>query len=386
MEWLSSDLLSEVEELSTGGHGKMITLDCYDWCGAGVEGALPSLCVPEDMLESLFGDTLLSQLDEDASQPPPPAPHQPETLMQVSLPAGQPADPGPALLAPPHRLPSPVAPSTPQQVTRPLTPSSPQPLTSPSSKAPSSPVRVVVRTGKMVAPVALEKPSRYLVRIPGPTPPPSNSPPRHLTLQEEEKPDPSTPTTPTPVVPVTQVPSTPKSRGSTPDNASTTRTDTPFRSLWDGRGVESRQSRYNKRKAYELEPQGDPSRERCRLNAINARRNRELKKARLADLEKKVEEGNQERDRLLGENQQLREGMARLERQVGHLTSVLRNDSRLSTILDKVSPTRLSLGDPTSMQEEGDELPGGVCLHLDGKEATLEFCSLCAKKASKKLR
>lgn len=396
------DLLSEIEELSTNGHGKVNPLDCFEWCDAdeGVEGGLPSQCVSDDLLsEALLGDPLLPLLDEDALQPPPPAAHQPETLMQVSLPAGQPAAPGPApSVPPPARLPSVTSPS-PREVRTPSPiPSNPQPLADPSlqssSTTPRSPVRVLVRTGRMVAPVTLEKSSRYLVRIPGPTPLPSTTPSRQHTLQDEGKQGSTTPAAPTPEVPQIQAPSTPKSVASTPDSSTptaatdTTSTSTPFRSLRGGAGVGSREGRCSKRKAYELEPQGDPEMERCRLNAINARRNRELKKARMAELEKRVEEGDRERDRLLGENQQLREGMARLQRQVGHLTSVLRNDSRLSTILDKVSPVRLSLGDSTSLQEEeqGEELPGGVCLHLDGNEATLEFCSLCAKKASKRLR
>lgn len=107
----------------------------------------------------------------------------------------------------------------------------------------------------------------------------------------------------------------------------------------------------------------------------------------MAELEKLVQEGDRERDRLLGENRELREGMAELQREVKHLTNILRNQSRLSHILDKVSPVRVSLGDAVPVQEEqGEDLPGGVCLHVDGNEASLEICSLCAKKASKKLR
>lgn len=125
--------------------------------------------------------------------------------------------------------------------------------------------------------------------------------------------------------------------------------------------------------------------ERCRQNAINAKRNREQKKARLAELEKRVEEGDRERDRLIEKNRELQEGMAELQREVKHLTNILRNQSRLSDILGKVSPVRVSLGDAVPMQEEeGEELPGGVCLHVNGKEASLEICSLCYKKANKK--
>ncbi|KAK8386181.1 hypothetical protein O3P69_010715 [Scylla paramamosain] len=417
------DLLWEVEEVSTGALGKVAPRDYFEWRGddEGVGGGLPSQCVSDDVLsEALLGDPFLPLLDEDALQPPPPALPHPETLMQVSLPAGQPAAPGAAPAASPPRPPSP-APSSPLQLVTPQvsSPASPQPLTGPSSKTPStsprSPVRVVVRTGRMVAPVMLEKSSRYLVRIPGPTPLPPTAPTRHLSLQEEEKPEATTPTMSAPEASLSQESSPPQasptpdaittttattlrslpSRGgarrrrcsSSSSTSSTVSSNTPFRSLRGGGGSGAGSDRFAKRKAYELDPQEDPDMERCRLNAINARRNRELKKARMAELEKLVQEGDRERDRLLGENRELREGMAELQREVKHLTNILRNQSRLSHILDKVSPVRVSLSDAVPVQEEqGEDLPGGVCLHVDGNEASLEICSVCAKKASKKLR
>ncbi|KAG0728256.1 CREB/ATF bZIP transcription factor [Chionoecetes opilio] len=394
MAWRSYfGLLSEIEEVSTCGQGKVPSLDdwtndCNDWFNEGVEGGLPSQCVSDGMLsQALFGDPLLPLLDEDALTCPPPAIPPPETLIQVSLPAGHAAVPGPASAVPLPRPPSPHHTTSPREVSSP-TPSSSEPSAAPCSKPPalSSSVRVVVRTGNMVAPVNPEKSSRYLVRIPGPASPSATAAPRLHSLQEEEKSDPDTPATPKLEEPQTEeATSNTVSRVPTPVTTTTTTTSIPFRSLQGG----ARQGRCSKRKAYELDPQNDPDMERCRLNAVNARRNREMKKLRMTELERRVEEGNRERDRLLGENRQLREGMARLQRQVGHLTSVLRNDSSLSTILDKVSPARVSLGDSTALPEEeeqGEDLPGGVCLHLDGKEATLEFCSLCAKKASKKLR
>ncbi|XP_063841674.1 uncharacterized protein LOC135089687 [Scylla paramamosain] len=217
----------------------------------------------------------------------------------------------------------------------------------------------------MVAPVMLEKSSRYLVRIPGPTPLPPTAPTRHLSLQEEEKPEATTPTMSAPEASLSQESSPPQasptpdaittttattlrslpSRGgarrrrcsSSSSTSSTVSSNTPFRSLRGGGGSGAGSDRFAKRKAYELDPQEDPDMERCRLNAINARRNRELKKARMAELEKLVQEGDRERDRLLGENRELREGMAELQREVKHLTNILRNQSRLSHILDKLA-------------------------------------------------
>lgn len=418
------DLLTEVEEVSTLGQFKVTQLDFSHYLGDVEGGGLPSLCLPDGLLpQDLFGDPMLPlpQQEQDA---PPAAPH-PETLISVSLPAGQlpascPASPRPR--SPAATYPSPASPRPRSPAATYLSPASPRPHSpattypSPASsrpcspaafncsppeeetatlsptqpQAPPSPVRVVVRTGSMVAPVSLEKSSRILVKIPQCSPPqpsPTLTVSRRRVLRSRGKVGPAAAALSHPTeVPQCSASHTPELQ--TPIHTNTNTTCTTFRSLAD-RGVRQGCSSSRKRKAYELEPQDDPEMERCRLNAINARRNRELKKAHMAELERRAEEVDRERQRLAEENERLREDNTRLQREVGHLTGVLRNQSRLSHILDKVSPTRLTLGDATPLEEEKKEsarVSTGVCLHLDGDEATLECCSLCAKKASKKLK
>lgn len=393
------DLLTEVEEVSTLGHGKVHQLD-FSSCFGDVEGGgVPSLCLPDGLLpQALFGDPLLPLplLNQDAPTSPPPAAPQPETLMTVSLPAGQPPSPalGPAS-AP--RLRSSPSSSTEERTAVPPVPSPPQEetpaltlLESAQPSAPSSPVRVVVRTSSMVAPVTPGKSSRYLVRIPRLSPlqaTPTPTVTRHRVLRAGGKLGPAAAAaSQSTKVPRLQAPHTPEPP---PTTTTTTTPGVPFRSLAVGvqGGGRQRCSSGNKRKAYELEPQDDPLMERCRQNAINARRNRELKKAQMAELERRAEEADQERCRLAEENRRLKEDNTRLQREVGHLSGVLRNQSRLSDILEKVSPARLTLGDATPLEEEkGAGVSRGVCLHLDGDEATLECCSVCAKKAGKRLR
>ncbi|XP_045136642.1 transcription factor HY5-like [Portunus trituberculatus] len=232
----------------------------------------------------------------------------------------------------------------------------------------------------MVAPVTFEKSSRFLVRVPGPPHLPATAPTRHLSLQEEEKPEPAAPTppasegSPSQASPPTQARSPlpevtttttmrclPRRDGarrrwcssSSSTSSTTSGSSTPFRSLRGKRGGGARPDSMAKRKAYELDPQEDPDMERCRQNAINAKRNREQKKARLAELEKRVEEGDRERDRLLEKNRELQEGMAELQREVKHLTNILRNQSRLSDILGKLA----SAGGSRSSRQVGGVHP-----------------------------
>ncbi|XP_050725905.1 PH domain-containing protein DDB_G0287875-like [Eriocheir sinensis] len=201
----------------------------------------------------------------------------------------------------------------------------------------------------MVAPVTPGKSSRYLVRIPRTSPlqpTPTRTVTRHRVLRAGGKLGPAAAAaaaSQSTKVPQLQAPHTPEPPPTTLTTTTTTTTTTPgipFRSLAGSVQGEGRQrcSSGMKRKAYELEPQDDPLMERCRQNAINARRNRELKKAQMAELERRAEEADQERCRLAEENRRLKEDNTRLQREVGHLSGVLRNQSRLSDILEKLAP------------------------------------------------
>ncbi|KAK7071744.1 hypothetical protein SK128_005322 [Halocaridina rubra] len=163
----------------------------------------------------------------------------------------------------------------------------------------------------------------------------------------------------------------------------------PFWSLKSGRTstapMPETENSGTKRKAYELDPLLDPRMERCRRNAINAKKNRELKKAHMEELEQKVLDVSRERDELAGENESLRAAKLKLEQEVKHLNNILKNQSQLSTLIGKIAPSSVILGDLSSSGEEDAVISSGMCLHVDGLEATIEYCSYCAKKAGKKL-
>ncbi|CAL4080917.1 unnamed protein product [Meganyctiphanes norvegica] len=96
-------------------------------------------------------------------------------------------------------------------------------------------------------------------------------------------------------------------------------------------------------KAYELEPLSDPTLERCRKNALNAKINREAKKKHLAELERRVENVSRERDTLAEENENLRDAKIKLEQQVKHLNNILKNQSKLATLLGKIDQSKVSI-------------------------------------------
>ncbi|XP_047500464.1 uncharacterized protein LOC125046661 isoform X3 [Penaeus chinensis] len=276
------------------------------------------------------------------------------------------------------------------------------------------PVRIIVKTkkntGEMVAPLSLPQPAHNLVRIP------KSGSTTHLarlrTLRTGGKLGPTVTgtrilgtTAPTVTrIPVTvrkilppssQQPSEPdrKRLCVTPGTASAddeVDEALPFRSLRvrnnseSSIGSQASTSIGMKRKAYELDPLEDPEMERCRRNAVNAKRNREQKKAQLAELERTVESVSRERDQLAGENESLREAKMKLEQQVKHLSNILKNQSKLSEVISKLGMTSVVLGEMTTSAEE-EVVSSGMCLHVNGDETTIEYCSYCAKKAGKKL-
>nr|XP_053645462.1 uncharacterized protein LOC128697661 isoform X2 [Cherax quadricarinatus] len=269
---------------------------------------------------------------------------------------------------------------------------------SPSPASSSAPVRIIVKTrtqsvSKMVAPITIQKPSHNLVKIPKIE---STLPPVvHMrTVCSGGKLGPSVTLSKTPVFlpPATSHQSAAQvqvsSSASSGADAATHTEQKPFKSLHREFSEVSDSSQPlscgAKRKAYELEPQDDPKMERCRLNAINAKRNREMKKARMADLERKVEDVSRERDQLAGENESLKETKLKLEEQVKHLSNIIKNQSKLSSFIRKLGPSSVLLGDMLASGNEDEVITSGMCLHVDGDEATIEYCSHYTKKAGKK--
>lgn len=172
-------------------------------------------------------------------------------------------------------------------------------------------------------------------------------------------------------------------RSTSPSSDVSDREGIPF---WSLRSRHSSVSSGMKRKAYELDPLRDPQMERCRRNAVNAKKNRELRKAHMAELEQKVEDVCRERDELAGENESLKEAKLKLEQEVKHLNNILKNQSQLSSLIGKLAPSSVIVGDLSASGNEEDQIiSSGMCLHVDGQNATIEYCSYCAKKAGKKL-
>ncbi|XP_058042284.1 CREB/ATF bZIP transcription factor [Ahaetulla prasina] len=151
--------------------------------------------------------------------------------------------------------------------------------------------------------------------------------------------------------------------------------------------------------------------------AAAARLNRQKKKLYVQGLETRLQglaaENRQLRDRNRGLCRRLRD----LERETGYLRAVLANQSALGRLLGRLAGDgslglrmRISTslfqetaggafgenGDhdyalPIPAEEPAEKLPisssssaspGGVCLHVDRDHLSVEFCSLCAKRAA----
>lgn len=137
-----------------------------------------------------------------------------------------------------------------------------------------------------------------------------------------------------------------------------------------------------------------------RKAAVQAKINREKKKAYIADLES-------ERDLLKNENSILSVSSSRLQKQcnslteeVAYLKSVLANQSSLAGLLKNIGNTegvslRTSFVSGRDRAHNTDRfetdhdyntnlansMSGGVCLHVDKNNVSLEFCSSCARRA-----
>ncbi|GFO20386.1 Creb/atf bzip transcription factor [Plakobranchus ocellatus] len=148
--------------------------------------------------------------------------------------------------------------------------------------------------------------------------------------------------------------------------------------------------------------------ERSRKNAIQAKMNREKKKKYVNNLEMDVERLGKENKELKEENAGLKENVTDLEEEVRYLKSVLVNASALSGMLKNingVSDVKLSASivsrkrsssacNDHSYTATGSNVKrarmvqanlekAGVCLHVNGGEASLEFCAKCSALAQR---
>uniref|UniRef100_A0A8C2SXG8 CREB/ATF bZIP transcription factor n=1 Tax=Coturnix japonica TaxID=93934 RepID=A0A8C2SXG8_COTJA len=133
--------------------------------------------------------------------------------------------------------------------------------------------------------------------------------------------------------------------------------------------------------------------------AAAARLNRLKKKQYVLGLESRLQglaaENRQLRDRNRGLSRRLRE----LERESGYLRAVLANQSALGQLLSRLAGTRaggLRLGtslfrDGRLQQQQQQQqqplreewaAPGGICLHVERDQVSVEFCSICARRAA----
>lgn len=134
-------------------------------------------------------------------------------------------------------------------------------------------------------------------------------------------------------------------------------------------------------------------------NALNARMNRQKKKAYMASLES-------QKARLLYENKRMKSALSSLvsERsdlidEVRYLKSVLANDSILAQLVQNIKGPQLKLssrfdgaaqkrkdaefdhnyGPATKQGESSVKAAGGICLHVTENRLTMELCHHCAR-------
>ncbi|XP_033732992.1 uncharacterized protein LOC117322286 [Pecten maximus] len=140
---------------------------------------------------------------------------------------------------------------------------------------------------------------------------------------------------------------------------------------------------------------------RNKKNAVQAKINREKKKAFIKTLEDTVDELRTENDDLKLNQTRMEECQRVLEDEVQYLKSVLANQSALSSLLQNIPNVQnVTLSTSFNRRKRGANLDhdymehhdtakrtkkntsrAGVCLHVDNGHASLEFCSHCSKNA-----
>ncbi|CAL1531197.1 unnamed protein product [Lymnaea stagnalis] len=143
--------------------------------------------------------------------------------------------------------------------------------------------------------------------------------------------------------------------------------------------------------------------ERSKKNAQQAKLNREKKKAYIKSLEIDIDVLKTQNEGLKSENTQMKNENTSLADEIKYLKSVLANASALSNLLANISNvTEVKLS--SSMRKRKaetdhnyvhDELSSkqsrmsttniheraGICLHVSGNQASLEFCAHCSSMA-----
>jgi hypothetical protein len=150
-----------------------------------------------------------------------------------------------------------------------------------------------------------------------------------------------------------------------------------------------------KRRRYEEEPSDDPAFEKSRKNAIIAKRNREKKKQLMEQMESRCDKLTAQNESLDMANGKLRHRVQTLEEEVFYLKSVLANQSSLSDVLSTLKnvdeirfsssfdTTKYKSSKKTAARSANQQLKvsGGICLHVDGNQVSMEMCAKCAQMA-----
>ncbi|XP_066300271.1 CREB/ATF bZIP transcription factor-like [Branchiostoma lanceolatum] len=141
------------------------------------------------------------------------------------------------------------------------------------------------------------------------------------------------------------------------------------------------------------------SEEARKKNAEAARQNRLRKKHYVQDLEGKVDTLAKENTSLKKENSKMQTAITSLEEELEYLKSVLANQSSLANLLKNIDTTEgvsLTTSFPSNRKRKAGEKDhdyskgkkkkntdnsGGVCLHVNKDQVSLEFCSKCAHMA-----
>ncbi|XP_069495918.1 CREB/ATF bZIP transcription factor [Ambystoma mexicanum] len=135
-------------------------------------------------------------------------------------------------------------------------------------------------------------------------------------------------------------------------------------------------------------------------NAAAARLNRLRKKEYVMGLEAKVTCLSSENLELKEENRQLGKRVKDLEEETKYLKAVLANESVLSQLLGRLTGLKGMRLTTSLFRENGEEMDhdyalprkrvkveeqestsGGICLHVDKEQVSVEFCSSCARNA-----
>jgi len=99
-----------------------------------------------------------------------------------------------------------------------------------------------------------------------------------------------------------------------------------------------------KRKLYEMEPLADPVAERNRLNALNAKKNRDRKKQQLQLAEEEIDKLKEENDELRAESENVKDQLDEARRELALLKQMFkaRNGSLPPFLGNKVTPKKVS--------------------------------------------